>query len=153
MPLFHLYRIASYWDPTSRLKIALKHQALSCFGHTLRLLQESLNFSVIGSISVIDRLKKKPSWWSYCISTEETLPASILARTINHMFSNPLWTPIKFTVSSSITAVVLDHSRSLSTPRINYSHFLLQTSMHGPIHPSLSSFDGWHSSVRHIIQM
>ena len=44
------------------LKITSKHQALLWFGRALRLLQESLNFSVIGSKTVISRLKKKPSW-------------------------------------------------------------------------------------------
>ena len=55
------------------LKITLKHQVLSCFGRALCLLPESLNLSAIGSKSVISRLKKKPSLWSYCLSTEETL--------------------------------------------------------------------------------
>ena len=55
------------------LKITLKHQALSCFERALRLLPESFSISSLGSKSVISRLKKKPSWWSYCLSTKETL--------------------------------------------------------------------------------
>ena len=45
-----------------RLKAALKHHELSCFGRAPRLLQESLNFRAITSKSVISRLKKKPYW-------------------------------------------------------------------------------------------
>ena len=42
---------------------------------------------------------------------------------------------------------------TLNTPRIDYSPFLLQTRMHGPIDLSLSSLDGWCWSKCHIIQM
>ena len=49
------------------------------------------------------------------------------------MSHNSLWTPTKFTVlSSHLTAVALAHPQ-LNTARLDYSLFLLQTHMNGPI--------------------
>ena len=64
MPLFHLIPLLLIETQILLLKNALnffEYQALSCLGRALRLLQESLNLSAIGSKSV-SRLKKKPSW-------------------------------------------------------------------------------------------
>ena len=97
-----------------------KYLALSCFGHALHLLLESLNLSTIGSKSVISRYKKKPSWWSYCLFTEETLL----------FLHEPLiiCPPIPFQLQSSLeyylpylTAVAVAHHSSMNTPRIDYS--------------------------------
>ena len=61
MPFFHPYSIASYSDPTFRLKITLKLQALSCLELAARLLPESFNLGALASKSVISQLKK--SFW------------------------------------------------------------------------------------------
>ena len=51
-----------------------------------------------------------------------------------------------------LTAVALAHP-TLNTPSIDYSLFLPQTHMYGPIDLSLPSLDRWHWSACHIIQM
>ena len=95
------------------------YEALSCFGRALLLLQESLDLSTIGSKSVINRVKKKPFWSSYCLFTEETLLS----------LREPLiiCLPIPFGLQSSLqyhllypTAVALAHPSIMKTPRIDY---------------------------------
>ena len=53
---------------------------------------------------------------------------------------------------SYLTAVAIAHP-TLNTPSIDYSCFLIQTRMYGPIDLSLPLLDRWHWSVYHIIQM
>ena len=57
----------------------------------------------------------------------------ILAQIINYISTNPFWTPIKLRYYLPyLTAAALAHP-TLNTPSIDYSPFLHQTRMYGPI--------------------
>ena len=113
------------------LKTNLKpKKALSCFRQILRLLQESFKLSALSLRSVISRLKKKPCWRSYCLSTKK--PFSLAWTLI-------ICPPFPLRHQSSLQyhllyliAVALAHP-TLNTLRINCSPFLLQTCRQGPM--------------------
>ena len=90
-----------------QLSITLKHQALSCFGRAqrpwLKISDQPIKEEILLVIILVIRRRN----------------LSILARTINYMSLNPLWTPIKFTVSSSTPNCRGPGSSPLNTPRIN----------------------------------
>ena len=69
------------------------------------------------------------------------------------MSPNSLWTPIKFTVSSSMPNCSCPSSSQLQEYTGNWLLSLLQTRILMLIDQSLSSLDGWHWSVCHAIQM
>ena len=128
----------------------LWHQALSCYGRALYLLLQSLNLSALGWKSVISRLKRKLSCWSLLIQRKKTF---ILPRIINYMFTNPFWTPIKFTILSSIP-----NCSGRSSSHLEYAKYWLLSlpsskGIFWPIDLSLPSLDKWHWSVCRIIQM
>ena len=96
------YPVASYGNPTSLVEKYFKNtthfqaSSVACSSSP-----ESINLSALGPKSVINHIKeKKLSWWLYYLSTEETL--LFLREPLIICPPNFLWTPIKFTMSSSI---------------------------------------------------
>ena len=82
------------------LKITLKHQAFSCFGRALHLLQE-LFILKHSWLKISDQPVKEETLCGIILLIHKRNP-SILVRTINYVSPNPHWTPIKFTISSFI---------------------------------------------------
>ena len=57
------------------LKLTLKHQALSSFESALRLHPDFSSLNALAKRNVLCRLKKKPSWRSFCSSATQSLPS------------------------------------------------------------------------------
>ena len=57
------------------LKLILEHQAISSFERALRLLPDFSSFYALATRNVPCRLKKKPSWRSFCSSVTQPLPS------------------------------------------------------------------------------
>ena len=95
--LFHLLLLEVQILP---LKLTLEHQALSSFERALRLPPDFSSLNALATRNVPCRLKKKPSWRSFCSSTTQPLPS--LRETLITCPPFLPWTATHFTVSPFI---------------------------------------------------
>ena len=82
------------------LKLTLEHQALSSLERALRLPPDFSSLYVLATRNVPCRLKKKPSWRSFCSSTTQPLPSPRETLIMSPPF--PPWTATHFTISPFI---------------------------------------------------
>ena len=75
-PLFHPSSLLLLEAQLPPLKLTLKHQALSSFERALRLPPDFSSLYAMATRNVPCRLKKKPSWRSFCSSATQPLPSS-----------------------------------------------------------------------------
>ena len=82
------------------LKLTLEHQALSSFERALGLPPDFSSFNALATRNVPCRLKKKPSWRSFCSSATQSLPSQRETLITCPPFSP--WSTTHFTVSPFI---------------------------------------------------
>ena len=82
------------------LKLTLEHQTLSSFERVLRLPPDFSSLYALATRNVPCRLKKKPSWRSFCSSATQSLPSP--RETLIMCPPFPPWTATHFTVSPFI---------------------------------------------------
>ena len=78
------------------LKLTLEHRALSCIERALRLPPDFSSLYALATRNVPCRLKKKPSWRSFCSSATQPLPSP--RETLIMCLPFPSWTATHFTV-------------------------------------------------------
>ena len=81
-------------------KLTLEHQALSSFKRALHLPPDFSSLNALATRNVPCRLKKKPSWRSFCSSATQSIPSPRESLIMCPPF--PPWTATHFTVSSFI---------------------------------------------------
>ena len=81
------------------LKLTLEHQALSSSKRALHLPPDFSSLNAMATRNVPCRLKKKPSWRSFCSPATQSLPSP--RETLIMCPSFPPWTATHFTVSPS----------------------------------------------------
>ena len=79
------------------LKLTLEHQTLPSFERALRLPPDFSSLYALATRNVPSRLKKKPSWRSFCSSATKPLPSP--RETLIMCPPFPPWTATHFTVS------------------------------------------------------
>ena len=99
VPLFHSLLPTPSWGQLPPLKLTLEHQALSSFERALRLPPDFSSLYAMATRNVLCRLKKKPSWKSFCSSATQPLPSPRDTLIMCPPF--PPWTATHFTVSPS----------------------------------------------------
>ena len=75
MPLFHPLLTTASRGPTPPLKLTLEYQTLYSFERALRLPPDFSSLYALAIRNVSCRLKKKPSWKSFCSSATQPLPS------------------------------------------------------------------------------
>ena len=123
VPLFHPLLLLEAQLPP--LKLTLDHQTLSSFERARRLPPDFSSFYALATRNVPCRLKKKPSWRSFCSSVTQPLPSP--RETLIMCPPLPPWTATHFTVSpfipdctgSSTTQLQSASSRLSSLPPFN----------------------------------
>ena len=75
VPLFHPSSLLLLEAQLLPLKLTLEHQALSSFERALRLPRDFSSLNALATRNVPCRLKKKPSWRSFCSLATQPLPS------------------------------------------------------------------------------
>ena len=100
VPHFHPSSLLLLEAQLLPLKLTLEHQALSSFERALRLPPDFSSLNALATRNVSCRLKKKPSWRSFCSSATQPLPSPCETLIMCPPF--PPWTATHFTVSPFI---------------------------------------------------
>ena len=111
------------------LKLTLEHQALSSFERALRLPPDFSSLYALTTRNVLCRLKKKPSWRSFCFSATQSLPSP--SETLIMCPPFPPWTATHFTVSPSFPTAQATVQPDSSLLQTDYPLFPLLISKYG----------------------
>ena len=101
VPLFHFLLPTSSWGPTPSSKANSRTSGLFSFERALRLPPDFSSLYALATRNVPCRLKKKPSWRSFCSSATQPLPSPSETLIMCPPFSP--WTATHFTVSPFIS--------------------------------------------------
>ena len=116
------------------LKPSLKHQALSSFERALRLPPDFSGLYALATKNVPCRLKKKPSWRSFCSSATQPLPS--LREILIMCLPFPIWTVTHFIVSPFIADCAGNSTARLQSASSRLSSLPLLISKYGLTDPS-----------------
>ena len=100
LPLFHPSSLLLLEAQLPPLKLSLENQALSSFERALRLPPDFSSLYALATRNAPCRLKKKPSWRSFCSWATQFLPSP--RETLIMCPPFPPWTATHFTVSPFI---------------------------------------------------
>ena len=139
------------WGPTPSFKANFRSSGpfllRTCSASPPRLLQPHCS----GSKKVLCRLKKKPSWRSFCSSATQSLPSPPETLIMCPPFSP--WTATHFTVSPFIPDCTGNSTSRLQSASNRLSSLPLLASKYGLMVLSLPFWSRWCWSVCHMLQM